>query len=66
MSNTLTIERNETLSDQSELAHLLDRLERGFEILEEARSAGRQMTTWEDEWLRLLRQYELLVDQIAA
>jgi hypothetical protein len=51
---------------EGEIEELVARLQSGFEFLENARSSGKVVTRWDDEWIRLLRRYEALMDQLAA
>lgn len=45
--------------------NLVSRLEPGFEAIEERRkTAGKIPANWEDEFIKLLRQYENVCNQI--
>jgi len=43
---------------------LVERLETGAVKIEEARSQGRDVTSWEDYWIQLLHEYESACDKI--
>ncbi|MFW6075350.1 MAG: hypothetical protein ACOC9Y_07130 [Chloroflexota bacterium] len=43
---------------ESELSVLAERLDRGWQLIEERRSAGEAIQEYEDHWLRLLKEYE--------
>ena len=45
-----------------ELDMLVSRLERGEQVIERRRAAGRDTSELEDYWIELLRQYEALFD----
>lgn len=45
-----------------ELDMLVSRLERGEQVIEGHRAAGRDTSELEDHWIDLLRQYEALFD----
>ena len=48
------------------IAELTKRLTKGFDAIGEATAKGTQVTNWETEWCKLLRQYETLEDENAA
>lgn len=54
------------LTSADVIAQLESRLERGFEVLEAARASGHVDQRWVDEWIRILRRYEALIDQQQA
>jgi hypothetical protein len=37
---------------------LLERMEKGDQIIVKAKQEGKDTTAWEDGWIRLLREYE--------
>jgi hypothetical protein len=43
---------------------LIDRLDVGAARIQEARSEGKDVTSWEDFWLQLLRSYEQVCDEL--
>ncbi len=43
---------------------LVERLDVGAARIEEARTQGKDVTSWEDYWISLLRQYESLCDKL--
>jgi hypothetical protein len=43
---------------------LYARLERGFETIAQAEAEGKDVSGWEQAWVRLLREYEAVCDQI--
>jgi uncharacterized coiled-coil DUF342 family protein len=45
-------------------AEYVKRLDDGAAKIEEARSQGKDVTSWEDYWLQLLRQYEAVCDKL--
>lgn len=56
---------------RDEMAHLsakrdllVGRLENGSRQIEELRSAGTDVDAWEEYWIRLLRQYEQVCDEL--
>lgn len=42
----------------------VERLDIGAAKIEEARSHGKDVTSWEDYWIQLLRQYEAVCDKL--
>lgn len=48
------------------LAHFERRLEDGFQLIEERRAAGIDVTALEEFWIDLLHQYEALCDRLPA
>jgi len=55
------------MSDRDErIAELTKRLDKGYTAIGEATAKGTQVTNWEVEWVKLLRQYELLEDEKMA
>jgi hypothetical protein len=57
------------MSDQAVLESirsLEQRLHDGYEKIEEGLASGRNVAHWEGIWLDLLREYEELVDMLAA
>jgi hypothetical protein len=44
--------------------NLIDRLDVGAARIQEARSEGKDVTSWEDFWLQLLRSYEQVCDEL--
>ena len=50
----------------STLAELEDRLQKGFEMIEEAMTNGVDVDNWERYWIDLLREYEQVSDELAA
>jgi hypothetical protein len=55
-----------SLDFDAEVGRLAARLERGIEVIDAARAAGRDVRAWEDAWIQLLTEYESLVDRRAA
>lgn len=45
---------------------LVSRLENGSHQIEQLRQVGEDVTQWEAFWVRLLRQYEQVCDELAA
>jgi hypothetical protein len=45
---------------------LASRLDTGFDTIEQARNQGKDIERWEQGWLKLLREYEEVCDQIAS
>jgi hypothetical protein len=45
---------------------LYQRLERGYETIENAALSGEEIARWEQGWLRLLREYEQICDMITS
>jgi hypothetical protein len=45
---------------------LASRLDTGFDKIEQARMQGKDTERWEQGWLKLLREYEEICDQIAT
>ena len=43
---------------------LAERLEDGYRRIDEAQRIGTDITAWEEFWLKLLREYELLCDEL--
>jgi hypothetical protein len=43
---------------------LYERLELGYERIERGLAAGEEVTTWEDFWVALLREYERVCDEL--
>jgi len=43
---------------------LVERLEKGDAIIAKAKVEGTDVTTWEDAWITLLREYEAVSDEI--
>lgn len=54
----------ETSGYQAELAALQSRLERGWQMIEDLKSAGRDVSAHEDHFVQLLSDYERLYDQV--
>jgi len=54
------------LDPNNRLLALEERLENGFRLIDRRREAGQEVERWEQRWLRLLREYEELCDEIAA
>jgi len=54
------------LDPNNGLLALEERLENGFRLIDRRREAGQEVERWEQRWLRLLREYEELCDEIAA
>lgn len=42
------------------------RLDDGYRRIDSAHHSGQDITTWEDFWIDLLRQYESAVDDLAV
>lgn len=42
----------------------IERLDSGAAKIEEARAQGKDVTTWEDYWIQLLRRYEAVCDKL--
>lgn len=42
----------------------VERLDIGAAKIEQARSEGKDVTSWEDYWIQLLRQYEAVCDKL--
>lgn len=61
VSNFNSVERLKADRDE-----LVSRLRSGAIQIEEARSAGADVSRWESFWLRLLSEYEEICDQIDA
>ena len=55
-------EQAKTLSDRRD--SLFARLEEGYGRIERGLDEGRDITTWEDLWLRLLDEYEAVCEQL--
>jgi len=53
-------------SRADEVAQLVRRLEHGFDVIEQARSSGRDVFEWENTWIRMLGRYEALVANSAG
>lgn len=51
------------LQQEAELSSLAHRLDDGEARIQAALSRGEDVSAWEDFWLRLLHQYELLHDR---
>jgi hypothetical protein len=52
---------------QTRIAHLSRRLEDGWQRLDAAERAGdRRFRDWEDFFIKLLKEYEILVDEAEA
>ena len=47
-----------SLSDDPRLRSLESRLEDGYARIEQARARGEDVSSWEDFWIALLKQYE--------
>ncbi|RIK47042.1 MAG: hypothetical protein DCC58_01135 [Chloroflexi bacterium] len=62
---TITTLEMESAIDM-EIDRIVQRLTRGFEIIESAREAGERVDDWEDTWIRLLQRYELLMKRKGA
>lgn len=45
---------------------LVSRLDAGAIKIEEARGQGKDVTTWEEYWIKLLRIYEGVCDKLAT
>lgn len=45
-------------------AELLERLEKGDQIIAKARTEGKDTTPWEDGWIKLLREYEQVCTEL--
>jgi hypothetical protein len=43
---------------------LYERLELGYERIERGLATGEDMTTWEDFWVALLREYERVCEEL--
>ena len=55
------------MNDQTErLAALEKRLHDGFRKIGEAMNAGTDVPDWEALWVKLLREYETMSDDVAA
>lgn len=59
-----TQERTETIEER--VARLEVRLQDGFTRIGEAMSKGIPPEHWETRWVELLREYEMLSDELAA
>lgn len=58
-------ERQQTIARLSEKRdEYVERLDIGAAKIEEARSQGKDVTSWEDYWIQLLRQYEAVCDKL--
>lgn len=55
-------ERLKTLRAKKE--EYIERLDIGAAKIEEARAQGKDVHTWEDYWIQLLRQYEAVCDRV--
>lgn len=53
----------ETVPERS-VTGLVQRLEDGYRRIDEAQRLGADTTAWEEFWLKLLREYELLCDEL--
>lgn len=53
----------ERASEQSAAA-LAERLEDGYRRIDEAERRGADITAWEEFWLKLLHEYEVLCDEL--
>lgn len=54
-----------TDSVDDRIARLEIRLQDGFARIGEAMNHGIDVENWEDHWIRLLREYEMLQDDLA-
>ena len=45
-----------------QLALIVARLEKGWDMFEGGHGSAEEIARWEDSWLRMLRQYEALID----
>jgi hypothetical protein len=61
---TTTIQQIPAVSLEQRRDTLAARLETGFQKIEQAENAGTDTTRWEQAWLRLLKEYELICDQL--
>jgi hypothetical protein len=61
---TTTIEQIPAVSLEQRRDTLAARLETGFQKIEQAEKAGTDTARWEQAWLRLLREYEMICDQL--
>lgn len=61
-------ERNDGASDPraSRRDSLYQRLEVGYDKIERGLAEGRDMSSWEDFWADLLREYERVCDELAG
>ena len=58
-------ERQQTIARLTEKRdEYVERLDIGAAKIEEARSQGKDVTSWEDYWIQLLRQYEAVCDKL--
>ncbi len=59
------LERQQTIARLAEKRdEYVERLDIGAAKIEEARSQGKDVTSWEDYWIQLLRQYEAVCDKL--
>ncbi len=57
--------RTEKLAElEARRDNLIDRLDMGAVRIQEARVEGKEVSSWEDFWLQLLRSYEQVCDEI--
>lgn len=52
------------LSDAQTVTSLAQRLDDGYRRIDEAQLAGVDTSAWEEFWLKLLREYESLCDEL--
>lgn len=57
--------RTERLAElEAKRDNLIDRLDVGAARIQEARTEGKDVTSWEDFWIQLLRSYEQVCDEL--
>jgi len=57
--------RTEKLAElEARRDNLIDRLDMGAVRIQEARVEGKEVSSWEDFWLQLLRSYEQVCDEV--
>lgn len=63
---TASISHIDTHREQDTIERLEQRLADGFQLIEERRAAGIEVTALEEFWIELLHQYEALCDAMPA
>lgn len=58
------IAREEGTTLEEHRARLYQRLEDGYSRIERGLAQGEEVTTWEDFWVALLREYERVNDEL--
>lgn len=69
VAQTSTVSPEIMLTDQQlhdSIRYLEQRLQDGYEKIDDGRASGRNVEHWEAVWFELLREYEELLDRLAA